>query len=386
MKKTNILFALFALTACTHDDIVEEILQEQKKKQELELSELEVVDNKSNITWPFRYNFLEFNGITKEGLLGWEGEMYDYDNDGIADMVSMGTDIKIVENKPHSKGMYSWKKTIKLSDYIEYDEKDLWTAHGVVHDFNNDGIPDHFVGLVGEGPGGVYNRGGTYLILSEGNSYKGSVVDSRKMFRFDDTFTLIDYNRDGYMDVLTDFEFTVYLNKGDNTFEIIDNPFPRLTTRPGWLHTRVDDLNGDGYNDIIGIAFQGLEIHYGTSDYTKFNSWYKEWQHLEGWMGADVTITNIDNRGYKEILVTYSNWKGQLYTRIFKFDGTDYFMDTQDAFYQLTKSPSWDLETRTTAWDFDKDGDEDIFFQQINEHTNYFFENVNGVLVKKLFE
>ena len=371
MKKAIILLSLLSLFSCTHEEIIKEF-QNQKQPLTLDL--------------PFRYNFLEFNGLTKEGMLNWEGKMFDYDKNGLADMVSTGTQIIIVENKKSLGNLYTITKKINISDYIDYDKVNLWTSQGVVFDFNKDGNVDYFFGLIGEKPNeNIFNRGGTYLLLSDGNSYKGVVVDSRKMFRFDDTFTLIDYNRDGFMDVLTDFDFTLYLNKGDNTFEIIDNPFKRLTNNPGWLQTRVDDLNGDGYNDIIGIAFHGLEIHYGTADYTKFNSWYKEWDELKGWMGADVTISNLNNKGYKEILVSYSDWKGQLYTRIFKFDGKDYFMDTKDEFHQLTNSPVWDSETKTTAWDFDKDGDDDIFFQQINDYTNYFFENINGILKKKTF-
>ena len=370
MKKTIILLSTFSLFSCTQEEVITEFQTQAKQPPLIDL--------------PFRYNFLEFNGVTREGLLNWEGNMFDYQPDGVADMISTSTEIMIVKNQPSLGKLYTVVRKIKLSDYIEYDEKTLWTSQGVVYDFNKDGILDHFIGLVGEAPG-VHNRGGTYLLLSDGSKYKGVVIDSRKMFRFDDTFTLIDYNRDGHMDVLSDFEFTLYLNKGDNTFQIIDNPFPRITKRPGWLQTRIDDLNDDGYTDIIGIAFQGLEIHYGTSDYTKFNSWYKEWESLNGWMGADVTISNIDNKDYKEILVTYSNWKEDLYTRIFKHDGIGYTMDERSEFHQLTKSPSWDLETRTTAWDFDKDGDDDIFFQQINTYTNYFFENVNGVLIKKTF-
>lgn len=382
MKK--IIFILLAvLTFSCQDEYIEEFKTQIKEP----LTEASVSSTSPNDrTGPFRYNFLKFNGMTREGMLNWEGDMFDYNKDGIPDMVSTGTTIKIVSDISNDTiNPYKLIKSIELSDFIKYDKTKLWTSQGVVYDFNNDGKMDHFIGLVGEGPG-VWNRGGTYLILSDGNSYKGSVIDSREMFRFDDTFTLIDYNRDGYMDVLTDFEFTLYQNNKDGTFKIIDNPFPRLTKNPGWLQTRVDDLNGDGYADIIGIAFHGLEIHYGTSDYTKFNSWYKEWEHLKDWKAADVTITNIDNRGYKEILVTYSNWQGGLYMRIFKYTVDGYYMDLDDPFHTLTRAPSWDQETKTTAFDFDNDGDDDIFFQQINYYTNYFFENVNGSLVKKILK
>lgn len=341
--------------------------------------------------FPFRYQYLPFNGITKEGMLNWEGEMFDYDNDGFADMVSTGTQIMVVSNIfRDAYNPYTLTKTINLSDFIDFDKENLWSAMGVVHDFNKDGKMDHFVTLVGEGPakdgsGIVYNRGQAFILMSEGNSFKGSMVDDRMMFRFDDTSVAFDYNRDGMMDVLCDFEFTIYQQNSNGTFQIIDNPFPRLTKNPGWLQTRISDLNNDGYEDIIGIAFNGLEIHFGTSDYKKFNSWYKEWDSLKDWFGADVTISNIDGIGHEEILVTYSDFKGNLKTRIFKFNGSDYLMDENDEFHGLTKSPSWDMETKTSAFDFDGDGDEDIFFQQINDFTNYFFENVNGKLIKRDF-
>ena len=389
MKKLLFIAGIVLLASCEKDDIVEQILKDTKEKEQQALLDIEPRDPQKTVKWPFRYRFLSFNGITKEGVHPWEGEMFDYDNDGIADMVSMGTTIKVVSNIYINEwNPYTLTRTIKLSDYIDYDEYNLWTSHGVMYDFNKDGKLDHWMPLCGETnrTGTMeYNRGPSIMLMSDGNSFKASVVDERPMFRFNDTSILFDYNRDGNMDILSDFDFTIYQNNGDGTFKIIDNPFPRVTTNPGWLQMRIADLNEDGYEDIIGLAFNGLEIHYGTSDYTKFIPWYEEWDYLDGWMASDVTITNVDGIGYKEILATYSNWKGQLYTRIFKFDGTDYFIDTTDAFHQLTKSPSWDLATRTTAFDYDSDGDEDIFFQQINEYTNYFFENVDGKLVKKSF-
>lgn len=372
MKKIIILIILISQGSCT---------ETESNVDKLDFPTNESIIS-SQINLPFRYNFLEFNGITKEGMLNWEGKMFDYDKNGIADMVSTGTDIMIVENKRNGGDLYTLTKKIKVSDFIDYDEVKLWTTQGVVYDFNKDGKYDHFFGLVGERPG-VFNRGGTYLLLSDGNTFKGRTIDERPMFRFDDTFTLIDYNRDGFMDVLADFDFIIYQNNGNNTFTIIENPFPRLTTRPGWLQTRVDDLNGDGFNDIIGVAFQGLEIHFGTSDYKVFNSWYKEWNELTGWNGADVTIANLDKTGHKEILVTYSNWKDKSYTRLFKFNGVDYFMDINSEFHAEIRVNEWDSELKTSAWDFDKDGDDDIFFQQINEYTNFYFENIGGVLVKK---
>ncbi len=377
-------------------------------------------------------NFLDYDGDGNPDLFSLINN-----NDGSKDFVVVGYD-------PTTRN-YSLKKQVNLFESLNFDPVDsLNTGNAIVGDFNNDKTLDFFANAHGEWGTDFFNQthisGPMFASISdEMGNYTSTIIDQEKYLRFPGSTKTVDWNMDGNLDVFASSPFILYLNNGDNTFskvELSESIQPKLD----WLSIAFDDLNNDGHMDIVGANYSmhsslgfGMEIYYGNPD-GSFE--YETVLHPlinDLWNGSDdLTIVDIDGDGFKEILtynmielsVSHKREYDVSEMREFKSTGGGYSLNA-DSNYNLTiKTRGGAGSNSTTAWDYDGDGDLDIFLQSHNDTTTlsvgeyfddihqysmynqflkieyidiedfnsynsyitgFFFENDNGVLVKRYF-
>ena len=409
-----------------------------------------------NFDLPFIYDFRKQLDITENKPMGWEGKMIDYNGNGKPNLfttvsTSSGSLTRITEYDNQSDS-YSIIKDIDFSEYFPYTlEVDSITAQsGIYGDFNNDNKLDFFANFHGEFQGEIFNVNTIFksgpmaaLISNQDGDFDAVIVDEDEYLRFPGSCKTVDWNNDNNLDVFCSLPYNLYLNTGQGSFEKLnlDSIDPVLD----WLSIRFSDINNDGYTDIVGANFNmqgawgfGMEIYYGTSKENKFI--YKTVYHpyYNGyWNGSDdLTIVDIDGDGIKEILTfnmielnsEFNQTHDLSETMEFKYNGDNYYLNTDSNYNHFHKTSGGASANATTAWDFDNDGDLDIFIQSftgkvpemINDvgigwsnlaykehHINttylfdlpfesdifngnfvpsgYFWENIDGVLVKKYF-
>ena len=406
-----------------------------------------------NFDIPFIYDFRKQLNITENKPMGWEGKMVDYDGNGKPNLfttvsTSSGSLTRITEYDNQSDS-YSIIKDIDFSEYFPYtlEVDSIAASSGIYGDFNNDNKLDFFANFHGEFQGDVFNVNAIFksgpmaaLISNEDGDFDPVMVDEDEYLRFPGSCKTVDWNNDNNLDVFCSLPYNLYLNTGQGGFEKLnlDSIDPNLD----WLSIRFNDLNNDGYTDIIGANFNmqlfrgfGMEIYYGTSQENEFIYTTVYHPYYNGyWNGSDdLTIVDLDGDGIKEIL-TYNMIElhlefNQSYdlseTMEFKYDGDNYYLNTDSNYNNFHKTAGGASANATTAWDFDNDGDLDIFLQSFSglvpemfgpgtkslaykEHfinatylhdlpfesdvvngnfvpSGYFWENIDGVLVKKYF-
>ena len=407
-----------------------------------------------NFDLPFIYDFRKQLDITENKPMGWEGKMIDYNGNGKPNLfttvsTSSGSLTRITEYDNQSDS-YSIIKDIDFSEYFPYtlEVDSIAASSGIYGDFNNDNKLDFFVNFHGEFQGEIFNVNTIFksgpmaaLISNQDGDFDAVMVDEDEYLRFPGSCKTVDWNNDNNLDVFCSLPYNLYLNTGQVSFEKLnlDSIDPVLD----WLSIRFSDINNDGYTDIIGANFNmqeawgfGMEIYYGTSEENKFI--YKTVYHpyYNGyWNGSDdLTIVDLDGDGIKEIL-TYNMIELHLEfnqthdlseTMEFKYNGDNYYLNTDSNYNHFHKTSGGASANATTAWDFDNDGDLDIFLQSFSglvpemfgpgttsqlaykEHfinttylhdlpfvsdivngnfvpSGYFWENIDGVLVKKYF-
>ena len=377
-------------------------------------------------------NFLDYEGDGTPDLFALRNN-----NDGSKDFVVVGYN-------PTNRN-YSLKKEINLIESLNFDPIDsLNTGSTIVGDFNNDNTLDFFGNAHGEWYStistvqNIYFQGPMFVSISDGTgNYSSTIIDEEKYLRFPGSLKTVDWNMDGNLDVFASMPYAIYLNNGDNTFTKIDIS-GSIQPQLDWLSIAFDDLNSDGHMDIVGANFNmqishgfGMEIYYGNPDGSfEYETVYHP-LYNQLWNGSDdLTIIDVDSDGFKEIL-TYNMTElhidlGRDYDvsemREFKSTGNGYSLNTESN-YNLTIRHRG-ASNSTTAWDYDGDGDLDIFLQSdddtrtLSVHelfdeipmgslynqflkmeyidiedfnncnsyiTGFFFENDNGVLVKRYF-
>lgn len=400
-----------------------------------------------NYDLPFIYDFGDQITISENKPMGWEGNQVDFDGDDNPDLLTASMKKIKVTRFNHESFNYSLLREMDITDLFE--DGDSLGMTSIFGDFNNDQKLDFFSNLqyenIPKDENGNYitdqttfQGGPMALIYSNGNDYEGVVVDDGEYLRFPGSFKTVDWNMDGNLDVFASMPYEVYLNNGDNTFtkiELSELIQPELD----WLSIRFEDLNSDGYIDIIGANFNmqiskgfGMEIYYGNSDGTFDYETVYHPLYNQLWNGSDdLTIVDLDNDGFMEIL-TYNMIELHMdfnrpydvsELREFKSNGSNYVLNYESNYNLTIRTNGGSTSNSTTAWDFDNDGDKDIFLQSHNDtysvfapyvnqlnsnypfnqilkcnlptteeydsgnnySTGFFFENIDGILHKKYF-
>ena len=394
--------------------------------------------------WPFIYSNPSMLSSLNNRPHNWEGKMFDYNGNGLANMIGFSYYIQIVEeptNFKDSSYLYPEIDTFdpisSIPDEIIGSDDSYWNGGTAEFgDINNDGQVDMFLSFQREfcdpWPTNCdLDTGPSVIGVSNGIGYDWQLVSLNRKFWQDGNIEFSDIDSDGDIDVIgqdndaykdsRDY-LIVYKNDGSNNFtETIVN----LTQSVSLEEFRVKDIDKDGYKDIVGFGGSGtgsLHILYGTSQWDIFE--YEELNFAdEPDSFQDLTIVDLENDGFYEILTHRylssldPNSQGEhvFKTYMFRTNGfRNYYIDENTDFnvqFHAVRGPIM----KTQAWDFDSDGDKDIFMNLFYEwnpenryvdagsgccfcwhrdleseenntlNRGYFWENENGTLVKTYF-
>ena len=270
---------------------------------------------------------------------------------------------------------------------------------GNVNDYNNDGIPDMlFAGTGFHGPS-VNNSPSHYLyheyptmLLSNGVGNYEQVNFYELSSNYDHSVSSGDYDNDGDVDIIfidprTDPKILnehpamrwgkILKNKGNGTFDIIDIPTSAIYTDRKFTSELVD-VNGDGFLDLILGGSKKVGSHVLLGDGVDFNNEVIELPGVFNYdFAIDFTIYDYDSDGDKDIIVNripdqdsgehYEGW----YIQILKNEAGQ-FIDVS----------STDINDNSffggTYWinfihiaDFDNDGILELFNNTIDRNTDY---------------
>jgi len=388
--------------------------------------------------WPFIYHDPGRNGSMNNRPHNWEGKMFDYNGNGRADMIGFSYYVQVAE-EPDNYGNLNGYITIdtidaisSIPDEIIGSDDSYW--NGGTAEFghiNNDGIVDMFLSFQREycspWPDCEHDTGPSVIGISNNGDYDWQLVSENLKFWQDGNIEFTDIDSDGDIDIIAqDNEaykvsrdyLIIYKNDGSNTFT---EERVSLSQQVSLEEFRVKDLDKDGYKDIIGFGGGGtgsLHILYGTSQWDVFD--YEELNFAdESDSFQDLTIVDLENDGYYEILThRYISSRvpdNTFQTYLFRSNASrGYYIDTNTQYSLEFNSVAGPI-LKTQAWDFDGDGDDDIFINLFNEwnpdvkyvdagggccycwhrdldseangtlNRGYFWKNNNGVLEKTFF-
>lgn len=394
--------------------------------------------------WPFIYEDPARNGSLNNRTHHWEGKLFDYNGNGLANMIGFSYYVQVVEQPSNFKAanytypeVDSFDPINSIPDEIVGTDDVYWNGGTAEFgDINNDGRIDMFLSFQREfcdpWPTNCdLDTGPSVIGVSNGLDYDWQLVSENRKFWQDGNIEFNDIDNDGDMDIVAQDNdaykdsrdyLLVYKNDGNNNFtESVVN----LTQQVSLEEFRIKDIDKDGYKDIIGFGGGGtgsLHILYGTSDWDIFD--YEELNFAdEPDSFQDLTIVDLENDGSYEILTHRylsardPNSQGEhvFETHLFRAVGSrNYFIDNNTDFnteFHAVRGPIM----KTQAWDFDNDGDKDIFINlfytwdetvqyvegvtgccycwhrdlesEANSDINrgYFWKNDNGTLVKTYF-
>ena len=394
--------------------------------------------------WPFIYEDPARNGSLNNRTHHWEGKLFDYNGNGLANMIGFSYYVQVVEQPSNFKAanytypeVDSFDPINSIPDEIVGTDDVYWNGGTAEFgDINNDGRIDMFLSFQREfcdpWPTNCdLDTGPSVIGVSNGLDYDWQLVSENRKFWQDGNIEFNDIDNDGDMDIVAQDNdaykdsrdyLLVYKNDGNNNFtESVVN----LTQQVSLEEFRIKDIDKDGYKDIIGFGGGGtgsLHILYGTSDWDIFD--YEELNFAdEPDSFQDLTIVDLENDGSYEILTHRylsardPNSQGEhvFETHLFRAAGSrNYFIDNNTDFnteFHAVRGPIM----KTQAWDFDNDGDKDIFINlfytwdetvqyvegvtgccycwhrdlesEANSDINrgYFWKNDNGTLVKTYF-
>jgi len=394
--------------------------------------------------WPFIYEDSARNSSLNNRTHHWEGKLFDYNGNGLANMIGFSYYVQVVEEPSNFKAanytypeVDSFDPINSIPDEIVGTDDAYWNGGTAEFgDINNDGRIDMFLSFQREfcNPWPTncdIDTGPSVIGVSNGLDYDWQLVSEDRKFWQDGNIEFNDIDNDGDMDIVAqdndaykDFKdyLLVYKNDGNNNFT---ESVVSLTQQVSLEEFRIKDIDKDGYKDIIGFGGGGtgsLHILYGTSDWDIFD--YEELNFAdEPDSFQDLTIVDLENDGSYEILTHRylsardPNSQGEhvFETHLFRAAGSrNYFIDNNTDFnteFNAVRGPIM----KTQAWDFDNDGDKDIFINlfytwdetvqyvegvtgccycwhrdldsEANSTLNrgYFWKNENGTLVKTYF-
>jgi len=128
------------------------------------------------------------------------------------------------------------------------------TGAVAIHDFDQDGLPDIFVG--NRNSNNLYGKPGSgYLMKNQGNNlYQLMDISGFKDLGIITAAEWIDMNDDGLLDLIIAGEWmpiSIFINNGETLIESVDR-FYLEDTKGSWNCLLVEDFNKDGKMDIFG--------------------------------------------------------------------------------------------------------------------------------------
>jgi PKD repeat protein len=170
-----------------------------------------------------------------------------------------------------------------------------WAVMSAVADLNNDNIPELF----------LYNGTGNGFIVYAGPSYIPKHVEIGFYASFGIGFNVADMDQDGDLDVIGGTEGST---KGLFVLENLnDLKFKRHTlsnSTDGFDSFIVDDLDQDGFPDIISDCWYGCNLTYfknlGNLDFSKESST----MNVRVTSSKNIAVADIDKDGKKDLVVS----------------------------------------------------------------------------------
>lgn len=231
----------------------------------------------------------------------------DVNGDGLNDIVGIGTGgvrVSFGEETP----LFNFKRSQLVS--TAFHAGDGFTT--ALADIDNDGRAD----LIGFGPGGVSvafgQADGTF---SDRTRALADFGPQQGWTSQDETLRLVgDFNGDGKADIIG-FGYAgalVALGRGSGTFKAPVLGIADFGIDQGWVsdniyHREVADVNGDGYDDIIGFGDPGVLVALSNGDgtFAPITLALDDFNLGHGWTSQDDyprLVTDVNSDGFADIV------------------------------------------------------------------------------------
>ena len=365
-------------------------------------------------------NVETFSEINWNDVVSEKNSLYDFNNDGIPDLISY----KMTDDKSTLPPIFEIKdytgKTIYSLNIKEINPNFRDSLNRMLYDFadvNNDGNQDIVLGYFGEWWFGTPGAQGsiskfygtnTYLLLSKGNM-KFDIIEimdepNRTIFNVN----LFDWDFDGDVDVLLGRmnDGNIYENVGNNKFKI--NKISPLFNQA--LSNKFD-FNKDGKIDFINLFVRQIDEfgNYNTSNPSQIltiltnkellnfpvvgKSILKSIYITPNTISSErITLIDGDADGDMDLvvggLITQNNIKSY-FQEYYENTGTQF--EYRENYIEIDKELIGELQC--WIYDIDKDGDMDLFYptynkSKLNQPKNGYFwwENTKkSFKINKLF-
>ncbi|MCG9972841.1 FG-GAP-like repeat-containing protein [Christiangramia crocea] len=294
----------------------------------------------------------------------------DYDNDGFPDLfMTHSNKMQLF----HNEGDGSFIEVTEEAGFKKYN--DCINTDAVWFDYNRDGFLDIYISDWNSDCEGnrLYKNNGNGTFTNVSHIFEG--VESKHSYQS----IPFDFNKDGWMDLYVANDFVpgpndLYINNGGTGFTESASSYG-LGNSKGDMGMAVGDYNNDGNFDIYITTIGDNALFTKTPDNTYIDRGRDLKIYNAGW-AWDVTFSDFDLDRDEDIFVVngfnYPNAGSgtNVYFENLFANGKNQFINSS----QKTNLGEVTISVGAGIFDYDKDGDLDIFVTN-NDEPSYFYEN-----------
>jgi len=239
---------------------------------------------------------------------------FDFDNDGLLDIVSTGLSYNDIVNYQH----YRFQNTGSGFEAVQNTPGRIYSSIDVF-DLNHDGFLDYAINGIQyvEGVGFTYD---VELHKNIGNDFE--MPTAWLPGTQGGGFKVLDVNNDGELDVVVlgmngsyDAVFQIYIN--NNGVLELNQEFPGMNT--GDL--AFADFNADGFLDLVAVGQDGeydLKLNYYLNNGE--GSFEVHTIEGEGLSGSSVDVGDLNNDGYYDFIIIGDDDNYDAYVKVFIYN------------------------------------------------------------------